>query len=61
HAASSIALAMGSGLRSIFSNLKVANILAGHYFKVSCMCFLWIMAFRIAELMQFLKYDYDLE
>ncbi|XP_033161606.1 uncharacterized protein LOC117141956 [Drosophila mauritiana] len=46
-------------LRSIFSNQKGANILAGHYFKVSSMCFLWIMAFRIAELIQFLKYDYD--
>lgn len=46
-------------LRSIFYNQKCANILAGHYFKVSYMYFLWMMAFRIAELMQFFKYDYD--
>ncbi|KQS43135.1 uncharacterized protein LOC26526118 [Drosophila erecta] len=46
-------------LRNIFSNQKGVNILAGHYFKVSYMCFLCMIAFRIAEFLQFFKYNAD--
>ncbi|XP_039487059.1 uncharacterized protein LOC120448902 [Drosophila santomea] len=44
-------------LRNIYSNQKGANILAGHYFKMSYMCFLCLIAFRIAEFLQFLNFD----
>ncbi|XP_052847571.1 uncharacterized protein LOC128259304 [Drosophila gunungcola] len=42
---------------NIFSLQKRLNILAGHYFRMSYICYLFIMAFRIDEFLHFLRFD----
>ncbi|XP_017126634.1 uncharacterized protein LOC108145610 [Drosophila elegans] len=42
---------------NIFSIQKTLNILAGHYFRMSYICYLFIMAFRTDEVLHFLRFD----
>jgi len=44
-------------LRNIFSLQRNMNISAGHYFKMSYICYLCVVAFRIVEFLQFLRLD----
>ncbi|XP_016996366.2 uncharacterized protein Grl62a [Drosophila takahashii] len=44
-------------LRTIFSIQKNTNILAGHYFKISYICYTYMIVFRIAEFVQLLRFD----
>jgi len=44
-------------LRNIFSLQRNMNISAGHCFKMSYICYLCVVAFRIVEFLQFLRLD----
>ncbi|XP_016969404.2 uncharacterized protein LOC108037363 [Drosophila rhopaloa] len=44
-------------IHNIFSIQKRINILAGHYFRMSYICYLCIVAFRIAEFLQSFRFD----
>ncbi|XP_016964839.1 uncharacterized protein LOC108034467 [Drosophila biarmipes] len=44
-------------LRNMFSLKTKMNILAGHYFKISYICYLLMVAFQIVEFLQFFRFD----